>query len=129
MSIDERKLARQMKAADERRRRARQSELAEKAICMQVLRARHRELARPSRSDVERAVGYALCSLLMARPEGHPIRIAMEDNILTLLEKAGFDRRQANEVLQRMIETASIGQDSWLIKRETDRKLARLLAD
>ncbi len=129
MSIDERKLARQMQAADERNRRERKEKLAEKAIGMQELRAKHKEIARPSRADVERAIGYAVCSILASRPEGHAVRTLLETSIVELLGKAGFNRSQAGDVLLHMIETATEGQQRWLIKRETDRKLARLLAE
>ncbi len=128
MSIDERKLARQMLAADERSRRERREKLAEKAIAMQKLRLKHKERTRPSRSDVERAIGYAVCANLASRPEGHAVRTLLETRIVDLLEKAGFNRSQAGDVLLHMIETATEGQQRWLIKRDTDRKLARLLA-
>ncbi|MGY6251393.1 hypothetical protein ACXIUS_28305 [Bosea thiooxidans] len=129
MSIDERKIARQLQAADERSRRERREKLAGKAIGMQELRLKHKERARPSRSDVERAIGYAVCANLASRPEGHAVRTILETSIVDLLEKAGFNRSQAGDVLLHMIETATAGQERWLIRRETDRKLARLLAD
>ncbi len=128
MSIDERKLARQLQAADERNRRERREKLAEKAIGMQELRLKHKDRARPSRGDVERAIGYAVCSNLASRPEGHAVRTLLETSIVDLLEKAGFNRSQAAEVLLHMIETATRGQERWVIKRDTNRNLARLLA-
>lgn len=129
MSIDERKLAQQLRAADERSRRERREKLAEKAIGMQNLRLKHRKLARPSRGDVERAIGYAVCSILASRPDGHAVRAMLEKSIIDLLAKAGFNASEAGEVLLQMIETATTGQERWLIKRDTDRKVARLLAE
>lgn len=129
MSIDEKALARQMRAADLRSRRERREKLAEKAISMQKARTGHKAIGRPSRGDIERSIGYAVCSVLSARPEGHEVRSVWERTILDLLQKAGFNRSEAGEVLLRMIETAPDGRERWLMKRAADRKLALLLAD
>lgn len=129
MPIDEKKLARQMRAAEERSRRERRGKLAEKALGMQEIRAGHKRIGRPSRSDVERSIGYTVCNALGALPAAQAIRSRMETGILDLLAQAGFNRSQAGHVLQHMIETAQDCQERWLLRRDTDRRLAQLLAD